>query len=169
MTNCNKKYLQGHIYLFDFNQPEKNVNKLIIQSDTLDLEAFGPHRMDIYEDLEKCNVKVYVVNHAEKIDSVEVFQYHRSNPQKLIHLDKIVDDKFICLNDITVMDENRFYITNSMKYCHSRFAVAMTEYVLKLKTASIVYYDHGRSTMWLMGNHFLMVLHCQKKRHKSFR
>ena len=144
-TNCNKRYLRGHIYLFDFNYPEKNVSKVIIQSDTLDLEAFDPLGMDIYEDLEKGNVKVYVVNRARKIQSVEVFNYHRSNPRKLIHLNTIINDKFICLNDITLIDENRFYITNLVKYCHSRFAFRITELLLNLKTASVVYYDHGKS------------------------
>ena len=168
ITNCNQKYLRGHIYLFDFNQPEKNVSKLIIQSDTLDLKAFGPHGMDIYEDLEQGNVKVYVVNHAKKIESVEVFHYHRSNPQKLIHLDTIMDDKFICLNDITVIDENRFYITNSMKYCHSRFAFGVTEIFLKLKTASIVYYDHGKSIIVADGESFLNGIALSKDKTQVF-
>ena len=140
----------------------------MIQSDTLDLEAFDSGGMAIYENLEKGNVKVYVVNHAKKIDSVEVFQYHRSNPQKLIHLDTIMDDKFICLNDITVIDENRFYITNFIKYCHSRFAVAISEYVLKLKTASIVYYDHGKSTIVADGESFLNGITLSKDKAQVF-
>ena len=154
LTNCNKKYLRGNIYLFDFNHPEKNVTKLVIQGEAIDLKTFEPLGMDVYEDFTKDTVKLYVINLA--IDAVEVFQYDKNNPRVLKHLKTIIDNKFHCPDDITVIDENRFYLTNFHQYCHSEYEfLAAAEFFLQMNTAAVVYYDHTKSTVVADGESFL--------------
>merc|ERR1712179_824245 len=47
MTRCNRDYLRGNLYTFDFNNPNNNVTKLkIISSDGFDADGFAPHGMD---------------------------------------------------------------------------------------------------------------------------
>ena len=166
LTNCNKKYLRGNIYLFDFNHPEKNVTKLVIQGEAIDLKTFEPLGMDVYEDFTKGTIKLYVINHGG--DAVEVFQYDKNNPV-LKHLETITDNKFHCLDDITIIDENRFYLTNFQQYCHSSyFFIKASEFFLQMKTAAIVYYDHTKSTVVADGESFLNGITLSKDKSQIF-
>ena len=151
VTTCNKKYLKGRMYLFDFNKPDENVTELKIESDTLDNDVFDPHGMDIIE--ETGNVKVYVVNHHLE-ESVEVFIFNKDNRKVLKHVKTIRDENFVCLNDITLLDENSFYVTNYLRFC-KLFHSFIVEYFLSLPTATIVYYSLGKSSIVFSGENML--------------
>jgi len=147
MTNCNPKYVKGNIYLFDFNYPDKNVTKLTIEGDNFDTFAFHPHGMDILEDKNNGKmIKLYVVNHANNEETIEVFQFSLLERTKLKHVKTIKNQKFICLNDISVIGESTFYVTNSAKYCYSKIPLLKEiEFFLNLRTATIVYYNNGET------------------------
>ena len=151
MSNCNPKFTQGNIYTFDFNHPGKGANKLAIQpSESLDLAAFDPHGMDLLEE-SNGNIKVYIVNHAKHVETVEVFLYVPTQPGSIKHLKTIRHEKFICLNDLTLFGEDVFYITNFFKYCHYPFVISATEFLLGLETGNVVYYDNGKAEVMAEG------------------
>ena len=150
MTNCNKKYLKGRIYLFDFNKPNENVTELKIQSENLDLDSFQPLGMDILDN--KDDVKVFVVNHAAA--SIEIFLFEKTNHQILKHLQTITNEKFVCLNDLTLVDENNFYVTNFAKFCKYP-PIMMAEFFLQLPTSNIVHFASGETRNVVSGESVL--------------
>ena len=152
MTRCNPKFTKGNLYLFDFNHPDNNVTKLNIISENLDLDTFDPHGMDIIELPEQGIVNLYVVNHADDIESVEVFVYNREVPDEIVHTTTIVDDTFVCLNDIAVIDKQRFYVTNYLKYCKSAKILLTIEILGKFQTSNIVYFNHGQTAIVATGS-----------------
>ena len=73
VTSCNPLFTKGRVYLFDFNNPGNNVTELKIISEIIDPSTFDPHGMDMIENLEQGTISIYVVNHAYKTESIEVF------------------------------------------------------------------------------------------------
>lgn len=151
-TNCNKDLLKGKLYLFDFNQPEKGVLELNIKG-LFNTDQFDPHGMDILEDLVQGMAHIYVVNHANRTESVEVFRFHMNKREEVTYVKTIKDDNFVCLNDLVVISQNEFYVTNFAKYCHSSFKFLIGfEILFGLNTANILYYRQGRSTVVQYGS-----------------
>lgn len=149
-SNCNPDFLKGGIYLFDFGFPDKNANKLAIKnvSDEF-LHSFDPHGMDTFIDKETNVLKLFVVNHANNKDSIEIFHYSNQNPTEIIHVSTITNDNFVCLNDITVIDNDEFYVTNFNKFCHSFYSDVLVpiEFIFGLSTANVVYFKQGFSAI----------------------
>ena len=150
MTNCNRKYLKGRMYLFDFNKPNENVTELKIQSENLDLDFFQPLGMDILE--KNDDVKVFVVNHAAA--SIEIFLFDKMKRQILKHLQTITNEKFVCLNDITLLDENNFYVTNFAQFCKYP-PIMMAEFFLQLPTSNIIHFESGETKNVVSGESLL--------------
>jgi len=145
-TSCNLQYLKGNIYLFDFNNADQGVTKLTIESsDDFDVDAFAPHGMDILESETERGIDLYVVNHANHVESVEVFHYRPESPAKLKHARTIRNKEFLCLNDLQVTGENQFFITNWLRYCEYPLPFKAVEFYGAFKTGSIVYYNDGES------------------------
>ncbi|XP_002165955.2 serum paraoxonase/arylesterase 1 [Hydra vulgaris] len=143
-SNCDHRYLHGRIYLFDFKDPEKGATELFLKSNSIIPSNFSPHGMDLFEDLKNNLIKLLVINHANHRESVEVFVFRRSEPSHLDHVKTLTDKKFVCLNDIAVINENIFYVTNYLKYCqYNEFASLLFEVGLKMPTSNIVYYNEG--------------------------
>ena len=94
---------------------------------------------------------MYVVNHAKHVESVEIFLYTPTKPDSIQHLKTIHNDKFVCLNDLTIYGDDVFYITNFMKYCHSWLALSASEFLLGLETGNILYYDSGKARVVATG------------------
>jgi len=114
-TNCNKDFLRGNLYLFDFNKPDQGAKRLQMKNVSKEfLENFDPHGMDVFE--VNGVVKLYVVNHLDDFDTIEVFQYSSEHPTEVHHVSTIRNDLFNCLNDITIIDEDEFYATNFVKF-----------------------------------------------------
>jgi len=170
LTNCDKRYIKGALYLFDFNHPNDNVTRLAIEGDSFDSDAFEPHGMDILEaTINKDLVNIYVVNHAKHKESIEVFQFSRNKPSHVIHLKTIRNEKFVCLNDIVLVDQDTFYVTNFLKYCHSAFPMVVEmEFILNLHSANIVYYNAGETTVVADNEAFYNGLAISRNQQKLF-
>jgi Arylesterase. len=152
LTRCNVNYLKGNIYIFDFRRPSDGAVKLEIQpSDSFSVDAFDPHGMDFLENEADGTIHLYVVNHAKHVESVEVFQYDSKSPESLLHLRTIHDKHFVCINDLTLLGENKFYITNYLKYCHYPIIVPIVEFYLSVETGNVIYHDQGESKMVATG------------------
>jgi len=153
-TNCNTSFVKGSIYLFDFNNPENGVLKLDIKKTPSKefLETFDPHGMDIYENGGNL-AKVYVINHANNNESVEVFQYDFNAPGQLVYVSTIQNENFVCLNDITLINEHEFYVTNFAKYCHSDYKIfPIFEIFFGMNTGNILYYKQGHTAIAAQGS-----------------
>ena len=163
-THCNRKYVKGRIYLFDFNKPDENVTELKIESEVLDIDLFEPLGMDILDENEK--VKIFVINYAPQ-QSIEIFHFDNNDRGALKHVQTVTNKKFVCLDDIAVVSEKEFYITNYVKFCEYP-PILMTEYFLQLPTSNIVYYNYGESTVVTSGESFLNGITLTKDKMRVF-
>ena len=140
--------MKGNISTFDFGKPSEGALKLNIQpSDSFSVDDFDPHGMDFLENKADGTIQLYVVNHAKGIESVEVFQYDSKSPKNLVHLHTIHDQHFVCINDLTLIDENKFYITNFLKYCYYPVIIPIAEFYFGRETGTVIYHDNGKSKM----------------------
>lgn len=165
-TNCNKEYLRGEIFLFDFATPQKNVIKLNIKNVSGEfIRSFDPHGMDILEDDSNDSIKLFVINHAYQNDSIEIFQYFRRSPSELTHVSTIHSEKFVCLNDITVIGKDEFYVTNFNKFCHSPYSKFLipVELIFGLSTSNVVYFNQGFSAIAVHGSLLNGIAHSKDK------
>ena len=145
-SNCNQDYLTGGLYLFDFAFPDKNVIKLAIKNASDEfIRSFDPHGMDTLKDKPNDVIKLFVVNHANQNDSIEIFHYSYQNPGEVTYVSTILNDKFLCLNDITVIHHDEFYVTNFNKFCRSSYSKFLipVEMIFGLSTANVVYFKQG--------------------------
>lgn len=157
LTNCNETFTRGSIYLFDFNFPGKNPKVLIIRNlpskDFID--TFNPRGIDVYEGIEKRKIRLYVINLGNNKNSIEVFEFYLNQPSELYHVETLQDKNFVCLNDLTIISEDEFYVTNSIKYCHSSIKyLAHFEMIFGFNTANILYYKQGYSAVVAYGSSF---------------
>ena len=152
-TNCNKQFLRGNLYLFDFNNPDQDATRLQMTNVSKEfLESFDPHGMDVFE--VNGIVKLYVVNHLADYDSIEVFHYSSDHPTEVQHVSTIRNELFHCLNDITIINEDEFYVTNFVKFfcLRSKFKYLSTfEVIFPVNTANIVFYKNGFSSIAAYG------------------
>ena len=151
----NDQIFQILYFLLLFLAGDSNFIRLFIQAD-----FFGPTKkfiffqgMDIFEDPGGHVIRLFVVNHAHNVESVEIFEYTHQEPTQIVHKRTIVDDKFICINDVAAVDSERFYVTNLHKYCKIAHIMMTVELLFMgpLKTASVVYYDSNNSSFVARG------------------
>ncbi|KAH9496121.1 Serum paraoxonase/arylesterase 1 [Bulinus truncatus] len=132
--------IKGKILLFDFNQPEQGAVELEIKSSgQFNKETFGPHGVSLLEDKVKSEHILYVVNHQpSQPDRVEKFKYEPKTKQ-LVHLKYFTSDLFQQTNDLAVIEEDKFYISN-YQYFNST-ALNAIEALSNLPLCSIVFYN----------------------------
>ena len=98
----NGNNIQGNIFLYDVNQKQ-----LINLTPSLDFE-FHPHGISTL-DLDDGTVQVAVVNHQTGNHSIEIFSLQG---QSLTHRYTIKDKLLISPNDLVLVDDGVFYMTN---------------------------------------------------------
>eukprot|EP00794_Sanderia_malayensis_P009148 gene9148-10121_t len=142
ITGCDLDSLTGRLYIFDFDNPAANVSMLEIVSEDINMKEFEPHGLSLWE-TKNGTYLLFVVDHGVS-ERVQIFEYNRKNPTQLIHRRTIIDKEFICLNDLVVVNENSFYITNYLKYCKVSKPLTYMEGLLTLRTGNVVYYDGNK-------------------------
>ena len=138
---CNYTLYKGSFYLFDFKNPDANVTKLKIISETLDFDKLDPIGMTLWEDDETQKISLFVIDHGLKNDVVHVFEYDRSEPTKLFLKETIKDQSFVCINDLIAIGPRSFYITNFIAFCRVSSAAIGLEYFFKIKSGNVVFFD----------------------------
>ena len=128
--------LKGNIYLFDFNDPDKNATRLSIISDTMNMDVFHPHGLSIWEN-SNGEVLLFVVDHGNKTETVKIYSFDRKKRNVLIHIETIYDESFRCLNDLVAIGPRQFYATNYLYSC----ATFRFELALLLSWGSVTYYN----------------------------
>jgi len=77
-----------------------------------------------------------VVNHAGSENSIEVFDFRDG---KLSYLKTITDPLLVSPNDLVMLDENRFYVTND--HGAASYNGKMIEDYLRISRANVLVYD----------------------------
>jgi len=103
----------GQVMLYNFSDPDRGVTELqIFPNETFTLIDFRPHGISVLEDQAKGEHLIYVVNHPyPKPDTVEKFRF-KPDTQELIHLKTFTSDALRVSNDLALVDEDEFYISN---------------------------------------------------------
>ncbi|CAG5130484.1 unnamed protein product [Candidula unifasciata] len=117
--------IQGNIFLYDFNQPDLGARKLkLIPSKDFDPETFHPHGISLLEDETNGEHLLYVVSHPKHADdAVEKFRYSPKT-NELIHLKSFTGDVLHITNDLTVLEEDKFYISNFLYFKNPYLSIA---------------------------------------------
>ncbi|XP_071839049.1 serum paraoxonase/arylesterase 2-like [Apostichopus japonicus] len=129
-----RRTFQGKIYLFDFNTPEKDAQDLKIDREI----DFMPHGISLLEDESTGEIKLFVVNHREHHDTIEVMVYDQ-HEMTLHHVTTITDPLFTSLNDVVADGPNSFYVTNDGYFRNS--SLRTPERLLTLPWGSVLYFN----------------------------
>ncbi|GFS04956.1 serum paraoxonase/arylesterase [Elysia marginata] len=136
-----KHDVKGRLVLFDFTDPSAGVMELALEADRdFHGKKFRPHGISVLEDKRKGKHLVYVINHPDELpDVVEKFRFSPAS-KRLVHLRSIpVGDKMTAANDLTLVAEDQFYITNTAVY-HSKPFSTMERF-LPLRTGGVFFYN----------------------------
>ena len=97
---------------------------------------FHPHGIDLFRD-KSGNTLLFVVNHRRQGHYIEIFEVKRD---RLVHRESIKDEKLLTSpNDITVVNERMFYVTNDHGY-KSSFGKMIEDY-LQLDLSYVLFFD----------------------------
>ncbi|GFN87034.1 serum paraoxonase/arylesterase 2-like [Plakobranchus ocellatus] len=140
-----EKNIRGTIFLYDFKNPKLGASALRFQpSKTFDPETFQPHGISLLEDKAKGEHLLYVVNHVRHgKDRVEKFKFiPRVN--ELQHLRFFNDSKFLILNDVALISEDKFYASNYL-FFESHF-LSLFEHLLPIPLGGLLLVDGNHVT-----------------------
>ena len=128
-----------NIYMLDLNNKESSPVQVTFQNGYLDKHPdFTPHGVSHWQN-EKGEISLYVISHwSDRKDSVEVFQYIPETVS-LHHLKSISGDLMHHINDLTVVGEMEFYVTNDV-YFHIKF-MQILELFLPVNLNQVLYYN----------------------------
>ncbi|XP_038047029.1 serum paraoxonase/arylesterase 1-like [Patiria miniata] len=140
--------IQGRIFSFDFNQPDKAVKEVKITGSSFNKTALKPVGMSAWEDPQTGKVSLFVVNKPlpPRTQSVELFDYdHKSNT--LRHKKTVISDAIFSPNDVIAVSADTFYVTNDMRFGR----LGPLEVVLTLPTGTVAYYDGSEAVQVASG------------------
>jgi arylesterase / paraoxonase len=95
----------GAMFLLNMNEDSP---KPVNLTTDLPFKSFHPHGISFYQSPSGVK-KLFVVNHREEGQFIEIFQFTDST---LVHLESITHPLFISPNDIVAVGERAFYLTN---------------------------------------------------------
>ncbi|MDY8134475.1 SMP-30/gluconolactonase/LRE family protein [Aquimarina sp. 2201CG5-10] len=121
---------KGGLYTMDLQNGNFDITPLT----TSFAESFAPHGISM---IQKDSIyKILAINHTEKGHSIEVFSLEKD---LAIHKKTITDPLLISPNDVVLIDENRFYVTNDHGYTKG-IGKLLEEYA-GLSASNVLYYD----------------------------
>lgn len=118
--------------------------ELKIENNRIDMKRFNPHGLSSLK-LNNEKYLIYVINHLLPIDgkapeeSIEVFHYDKNSPDSIAYVKSIKSDKFHDPNDLILIDEDKFFFTNS--YHTNNKWLRMIEMISFYASGSVAYYD----------------------------
>ena len=125
---------QGHIYLYDIKNNQSN---LINLTSELDFE-FHPHGISIFENKDG-STKILAINHTIGGHSIEVFKLINN---KLVYLKTIKDKLLVSPNDLVLLNENQFYLTND--HGSGLNTCKIIEDFMQLSNANVLFFDGAK-------------------------
>lgn len=133
--------IKGRVFLLDLASPSNILKEIKLRpSPEFDPGTFKPHGLSILEDKEKGEHLVYIVNHVlEEDDRVEKFIY-LPDTNELVHQRSFFSSKFHMINDMVLIKEDMFYVTNFFYFKSSTFISSM-ESVFRLPLGNVLLFD----------------------------
>jgi arylesterase/paraoxonase len=133
---------KGAIYLLNLTQVDPKPLEL-----TADFheDDFHPHGISLYQDDADGTKWLFVVNHRNKENTVEVFQCIDSS---LRHVKSISNTHFVSPNDLVAVGKNAFYFTNDHD---SHGGVSRWKDFLVIGTGQVCFYDGQKTTILAKG------------------
>ena len=131
ITNTDKNSINGNIFFYDLNS--ENPSPVNMTSD-LNME-FHPHGISAFLDSDN-NIYLSVVNHTSVGEFIELFYY---NNIELVHVNTINSPLLISPNDIVLVNQNQFYVTNDHGTNKSIFKIF--EDYLQTTKSNILFYN----------------------------
>jgi arylesterase/paraoxonase len=129
----------GNILLFDFNKPDNNPHKLHLSSSSnFDPKQFNPHGLSYWQDPNSRAVQLFVVNHLQDGNTIELFEYHPPE-YTLKHIKSVQHPLMSSPNDIVAISAHSFYFTNDHYFCQS-FLKKLEDY-LQMALSSVGFYN----------------------------
>ena len=120
----------GGLYLIELTSGE-----FVLKHLTHDFQLpFAPHGISIFK-VDSTYI-VAAINHTETAHTVEFFSLYN---QELTHTGTIKSSKLISPNDLVLVNENQFYITNDHRY-ESGFGRLLEDYG-NLAVSNVLFYD----------------------------
>ncbi|CAL1529404.1 unnamed protein product [Lymnaea stagnalis] len=133
--------VKGRMLLFDFKKPELQVTELKIRpTKQFNPATFRPHGVSLINDRAKGQHLIYVINHPDggEPDRVEKFRF-LPQTRELDHVRSFSGDKLRLTNDLAVLAEDKFYISNFIYFKDSILNVF--EKFMILNFGSVVFYN----------------------------
>ena len=122
---------QGHLYYMDLTNTSFEPIRL-----TTDLTfPFFPHGISMIRKAQQA-YKVFVVNHANNSQSIEVFDLYQDS---LKYVQTLKDASMVSPNDVVAIDEERFYFTNDHGF--TKGLGKLGEEYLGWAVSNVVYFD----------------------------
>ncbi len=123
--------VQGHLYYMDLQ--DENPQPVCL---TTDLKTpFHPHGISMIKtDTQK--YKVYVINHVEKVHTIEVFDLYNDS---LVFKETLKHETMISPNDIVALEGGKYYFTNDHAY-DKGFGKKVEEYG-GFAWCNVIYFD----------------------------
>ncbi|XP_013071047.2 serum paraoxonase/lactonase 3-like [Biomphalaria glabrata] len=145
-----RQNIRGRIMLYDFSQPEQGLTELSIEAgSTLLLKKFRPHGISIIEDRVKREHLVYVINHQGlEQDRVEKFRF-RPSTRTLVHLKTFTSDLLRVTNDLALVQEDQFFISNYLYF--KTYTMSVVEHLLPVGLGSLVFFNGSQFEMMVSG------------------
>ncbi|XP_072181174.1 serum paraoxonase/arylesterase 2-like [Diadema setosum] len=141
----------GRIFLFDFNHPDEDPKEVTVEGGGIQDNGWIPLGMDVWESgpKDKPTFTLYVVNRKKGHVGIEVFDFMRRDKKPILkHRRKITDQNIWRPNDLILVGEEQFYVTNDG---YLPKLVANVELVLGLKVGTVAYYDAGEARIVITG------------------
>ncbi|WP_299246811.1 SMP-30/gluconolactonase/LRE family protein [uncultured Aquimarina sp.] len=122
---------KGGLYFMDLEDGNFSLTHLTTSFD----KPFAPHGISMIK--KDSTYRVMAINHTpDGQHAIEVFTLQNKN---LVHEKTLKHPSLISPNDLVLIDENRFYVTNDHKYTEG-FGKILEEY-LGLSISNVLYYD----------------------------
>lgn len=132
------------VFLLDLNLDSPQPVNLTFEGyfESQDEAVFHPHGMGHWVD-KNGSMYLYIVNHREDADTIESFEY-KPSAKKLIYRKTFRDPRFHNINDLVLVDMDKFYATVDHYFTNPVLIVLETH--LRLSLAYVLYFD-GRDTI----------------------
>ena len=124
--------VKGAIYALDFKTSPPTFSDLTASFDQAD---FSPHGISLYEDPAGQTKWLFVVNHRDNGNFIEIFQLTDS---VLLHTETIESEYFLSPNDVVAVGKREFYFTNDHG---SRGGISHLKDFLMIGTGQVGYFD----------------------------
>ena len=136
----------GALYVLEMSNPHKERPKRLIFEEgyLADHSDFNPHGISYFV-TQNNDIFLYVICHwSNNKDSIDVFQYYpHKGSVRLVR--SITHSLTMNLNNLIVLNEDEFYVTN-WKYFNNHFFHVL-EQLLRLPLSKVYYFKEGEFTV----------------------